>query len=62
MGDTMLLGVLRMPPDCWIPEELDIQQRHALYVEAANLIERLRGEAEDWKEEAGRLFEKHEAI
>lgn len=36
----MLLGVLRMPPNCWSPtEELDVMQRHSRYLEAADRIE-----------------------
>ena len=42
MGDGMLLAVLRMPPDCWHGSPLDIGQRHARYVEAADYIEALK--------------------
>ncbi len=62
MSDTMLLGVLRMPPDCWTNDPIDIMQRHCRYVQAADEIERLQCEVKDWKEEAARLFEKYEAI
>jgi len=37
----MLLEVLRMPPSCWDENELDRRQRHARYIEAADLIEAL---------------------
>ena len=39
MSDVMLIGVLRMPPDCWRDYPLDVKQRHAFYIEAANRIE-----------------------
>ena len=39
MSDVMLLGVLRMPPECWASTPLDVGQRHARYLEAADLIE-----------------------
>ena len=40
MSDVMLLGVLRMPPSCWIDQSgLDVMQRHFYYVSAADRIE-----------------------
>ena len=40
MSDVMLLGVLRMPPSCWIDQSgLDVMQRHSYYVSAADRIE-----------------------
>lgn len=40
MSDVMLLGVLRMPVDCWIDQSpLDVMQRHSYYVSAADRIE-----------------------
>lgn len=40
MSDVMLLGVLRMPPDCWVDQSaLDVMQRHSYYVSAADRIE-----------------------
>ena len=43
MGDGILLGVLRMPPECWNDQSaLDYTQRHARYVEAADYIEALK--------------------
>jgi hypothetical protein len=36
----MLLGVLRMPVDCWVDQSpLDAMQRHSYYVSAADRIE-----------------------
>ena len=39
MSDVMLLGVLRMPINCWIDSKLDQMQRHSRYLEAADRIE-----------------------
>lgn len=38
MGDTMLHGVLRMPPNCWSGTELDVTQRHSRYIQASERI------------------------
>jgi hypothetical protein len=35
----MLLGVLRMPPELWTDSPIDVQQRHARYMQAAAHIE-----------------------
>lgn len=40
MGDTMLIGVLRMPPDLWSRDPMDIKQRHGRYIQAADRIEK----------------------
>jgi hypothetical protein len=37
----MLDGILRMPPDVWGRNPVDILQRHAIYVEAADRIREL---------------------
>jgi len=47
MSDTMILGVLRMPPEIWSDEELDKRQRHARYLEAARLIVRMQDALEE---------------
>lgn len=39
MSDTMLLGVLRMPPELWTDSPIDVRQRHARYMQAAAHIE-----------------------
>lgn len=39
MSDVMLLGVLRMPPELWADSPIDVQQRHAWYMQAAAHIE-----------------------
>lgn len=39
MSDVMLLGVLKMPIDCWVNGKLDKQQRYSRYLEAAQRIE-----------------------
>ena len=40
MSDMMLLGVLRMPPDCWDNDSpIDVMQRHSRYCQAADRIE-----------------------
>ena len=41
MSDTMLLGVLRMPPELWDNGHIDTMQRHSRYLEAADKIEAL---------------------
>lgn len=41
MSEVMLLGVLRMPPECWSGDPLDVGQRHSRYLEAATLLQRL---------------------
>jgi hypothetical protein len=40
MSDTMLLGVLRMPPGLWDNGPIDVMQRHSRYLEAADRIEK----------------------
>lgn len=42
MSDIMLLGVLRMPPECWSYSSFDEAQRHSMYKRAADVIEILR--------------------
>lgn len=39
MSDVMLLGVLKMPINCWGDSALDAHQRHSRYLEAAKRIE-----------------------
>lgn len=39
MSDVMLLGVLRLPTECWHGDRLDVIQRHGRYLDAANRIE-----------------------
>ena len=39
MSDLMLLAVLRMPPELWTGEAIDVIQRHARYIDAADRIE-----------------------
>lgn len=50
MGDTMLHGVLRMPPELWTNTPIDIQQRHSRYLEASDELARLRAENEAMRE------------
>jgi len=42
MSDVMLLGVLRMPPELWRDDPIDVMQRYGRYKQAADEIERLR--------------------
>jgi hypothetical protein len=44
MGMTMLLAVLRMPPELWDNGPIDQIQRHSRYVEAADLIEKFEAD------------------
>lgn len=46
MSDLILFGVLRMPPELWRNDEIDIAQRHTRYVEAADRITELEAEVE----------------
>ena len=39
MSDLMLFAVLRMPPELWTGEAIDVRQRHARYIDAADRIE-----------------------
>jgi hypothetical protein len=39
MSDVMLIGVLRMPPECWSGDAIDVMQRHSRYLQAADRIE-----------------------
>ena len=39
MSNLMLLVVLRMPPELWTGEAIDVTQRHARYIDAADRIE-----------------------
>lgn len=36
MSDLMLHAVLKMPPDCWTNEDIDIAQRYSFYLRASN--------------------------
>lgn len=45
----IMQGVLRMPPEMWSGDALDVTQRHNIYREAANEIDRLQGELERLK-------------
>lgn len=42
MGETMEQAVLRMPPALWTDDRIDVMQRHARYIAAADEILRLR--------------------
>lgn len=42
MSETILLGVLRMPPNLWNNSPLDVAQRYSRYKQAADVIETLR--------------------
>ena len=41
MSDTMLHGVLNMPPEIWPDDEIDKLQRYGRYMEASRRIEDL---------------------
>tara|TARA_R110001606_G_scaffold347666_1_gene497052 strand:- start:169 stop:414 length:246 start_codon:yes stop_codon:yes gene_type:complete len=40
MGDTMLHGVLNMPPETWSDDPINQAQRHSRYIEASERIKR----------------------
>lgn len=44
MGETMEQGVLRMPPELWSDDIVDVMQRHARYIAAADELLRLRAD------------------
>lgn len=45
MGDTLLHGVLNMPPELWQDgDPLDQMQRHQRYAQASELIRELEAE------------------
>ena len=57
MSEIMLLGVLRMPPDCWDDTDpIDVAQRYGRYCEAAWEIERLRAVLTEIQEEAEHML------
>lgn len=62
MGDAILFGVLRMPPELWRDDDFDKRQRHARYVQAANEIEALRAEVERLRADAERYRWLREAL
>jgi len=39
MSDTVLIGVLRMPPELWSNDIIDVQQRYSRYLEAADRLD-----------------------
>lgn len=39
MSDVMLHGVLRMPPELWRTDPMNVSQRHSRYVQASDRIE-----------------------
>ena len=41
MSDLMLLGILRMPPETWGTDPLNVMQRHSAYLQAADRLERM---------------------
>jgi hypothetical protein len=53
----MLLGVLRMPPELWTDSPIDVQQRHARYMQAAAHIEYLQAELAEARQERDLLRE-----
>lgn len=42
MGATIEQAVLRMPPELWTGDKIDVMQRHARYIAAADELLRLR--------------------
>lgn len=62
MSDTMLLGVLCMPPEMWDDSALDVTQRHGRYMQAARRIEEDAREIERLREHAVILANTAEAV
>lgn len=50
MGETMEQAVLRMPPELWTDDKIDVMQRHARYIAAADELLRLRAINEELTE------------
>jgi hypothetical protein len=60
MSDTMLHGVLQMPPELWTNDAIDTAHRHSRYLEASKRIEQLeyeRDEARMKRDDVMRLTE-----
>ena len=47
MSDSMLHGVLNMPPELWGDDAVDTMQRHSRYVEASKIISELKNIAQE---------------
>lgn len=62
MGDAILFGVLRMPPELWRDDDFDKRQRHARYVQAADEIEALRAECERLRAELEPAYAEFEVV
>ena len=64
MSDVMLHGILRMPPELWRDEPMQVSQRHGRYLQASDRIEadsreieRLRA-ALDWYAEMAKQMQR----
>lgn len=55
MSDTMLLGVLRMPPKLWDNGAIDVAQRHSYYTMAADRIEKDAAKIMELREDKQKL-------
>ena len=55
MSDTMLHGILQMPPELWTNDAIDIAQRHSRYLEASKRIIELERERDEARRELDEL-------
>lgn len=55
MSDSMLHGILQMPPNLWSNDAIDIAQRHGRYLEASKRIIELERERDEAREDLSRV-------
>lgn len=58
MSDTMLHGILQMPPRLWSNDAIDIAQRHGRYLEASERIMELERERDEARRELDLVSDK----
>lgn len=56
MSDTMLLGVLRMPPKLWDNGAIDVAQRYGYYKTAADWIEKDNARIQELESKLSELY------
>lgn len=62
MSDTMLHGILQMPPELWTNDAIDIAQRHSRYLEASKRIEQLEYERDEARRERDSALKERDAV
>jgi hypothetical protein len=56
----ILIAILRMPPECWRDDPIDIQQRYSRYLEAAERIQELDQSIQTTEDRAQERSEREE--